>query len=82
LTARDVSTTVDIVTEAAELVAAAGSADVRVGLRAAVALRRLAERLEALQVDSARRQGWSWQQIADALEVTRQAVHKKYARRS
>ncbi len=65
----------------AELVAAAESADVRVGLRAAVALRRLAERLEALQVDRARREGWSWQQIADALDVTRQAVHKKYARR-
>jgi hypothetical protein len=67
--------------DGAELVEAAGSTDVRVGLRAAVALRRLAERLEALQVESARRQGWSWQQIADALEVTRQAVHKKHARR-
>jgi hypothetical protein len=75
------STIVDVVTEVAELVEAAGSTDVRVGLRAAVALRRLAERLEALQVESARRQGWSWQQIADALEVTRQAVHKKHARR-
>jgi hypothetical protein len=69
------------VTEAAELVEAAGGTDVQVGLRAAVALRRLAERLESLQVERARRQGWSWQQIADALEVTRQAVHKKYARR-
>ena len=75
------STTVDDVTEMAELVEAAGSTDVQTGLRAAVALRRLADRLEALQVESARRQGWSWQQIADALQVTRQAVHKKYARR-
>jgi DNA-directed RNA polymerase specialized sigma24 family protein len=70
------------VTDVAELVQAAESADVRVGLRAAVALRRLAERLEELQVERARQQGWSWQQIADVLEVTRQAVHKRYARRA
>ena len=60
---------------------AASSADPQVGLRAALALRRLAESLEALQVDNARRQGWSWQDIADALEVTKQAVHKKHADR-
>ncbi|MBX6722204.1 MAG: RNA polymerase subunit sigma-70 [Dactylosporangium sp.] len=60
----------------------APGADARVGLRAALALRRLAETLEALQVDNARRQGWSWQEIADALEVSKQAVHKKYARRA
>ncbi len=60
---------------------AASSSNPRVGLRAALALRRLAESLEALQVDNARRQGWSWQEIADALEVSKQAVHKKHARR-
>jgi predicted transcriptional regulator len=70
------------VTDVTDLVQAAESADVRVGLRAAVALRRLAERLEELQVERARRQGWSWQQIADVLEVTRQAVHKRYAHRA
>jgi predicted DNA-binding protein YlxM (UPF0122 family) len=32
-------------------------------------------------VQSAVDQGWSWSQIADALGVTKQAVHKKYARR-
>lgn len=69
-------------TEATELVAAASGADVRVGLRAALALRRLAESLEALHVDNARRQGWSWREIADALEVSKQAVHKKYAGRA
>ncbi len=69
-------------TDVTELLRAAEGADVRVGLRAAVALRRLAERLEALQVERARQQGWSWQQIADVLEVTRQAVHKRYARRA
>jgi hypothetical protein len=68
--------------EAKDLAAAAGSPDARIGLRAALALRRLAETLEALQVENARRQGWSWQEIADALEVSKQAVHKKYAGRT
>ncbi|OLE27397.1 MAG: hypothetical protein AUG44_10360 [Actinobacteria bacterium 13_1_20CM_3_71_11] len=67
--------------EATELAAAAGSADAKVGLRAVLALRRLLESLEALQVDNARRQGWSWQEIADALGVSKQAVHKKHAGR-
>jgi len=44
-----------------------------------VALRRLLEGLEHLQVANARRNGWSWQEIADALDVTRQGVHKKHA---
>jgi hypothetical protein len=70
------------VSDATELAAAASSADARMGLRAALALRRLAESLEALQVSNARRQGWSWQEIAEALEVTKQAVHKKYASRT
>jgi hypothetical protein len=29
-------------------------------------------------VAGARRQGWSWQQIGDALGITRQSVHAKY----
>lgn len=61
------------------LAAAASGRDPRVGLRAALALRRLAETLEALQVSNARALGWSWQEIAEALEVSKQAVHKKYA---
>jgi hypothetical protein len=68
-------------TEATDLAAAASSADPRVGLRAVVALRRLLEGLEHLQVANARRRGWSWQEIADALEITRQGVHKKHATR-
>lgn len=51
------------------------------GLRAVVALHHLAERLEFEHVESALRAGYSWQQIADILGVSRQAVHKKYAKR-
>jgi hypothetical protein len=54
------------------------SDDPQVGLRASLALHRLAERVEAKNVATARRKGWSWQQIGDALGVTRQSVHTKY----
>jgi hypothetical protein len=62
--------------------AQASSADPAVGLRAVVALYRLAEMLEALQVRNARSKGWSWQEIADALGVSKQAVHKKHSGRT
>lgn len=65
--------------DTAELAADAGSRDPSVGLRAVRALRLLIERLEALQVANAREHGWSWQDIATCLDVSRQAVHKKYA---
>ena len=58
------------------------SDDPAVGLRASLALHRLAERVEANQVASAREKGWSWQQIGDALGVTRQSVHTKYNKES
>jgi hypothetical protein len=58
------------------------SADPATGLRAALALHRLAERVEANHVASAREMGWSWQQIGDALGVTRQSVHTKYNKES
>jgi hypothetical protein len=61
-----------------QLAEAASSRDPAVGLRAVRALRELAERLEVLQVTNARRQGWSWQDIATVIGVSRQAVHKKY----
>jgi hypothetical protein len=51
------------------------------GLAAVVALRRLADQLEDAEVERAMRAGWSWPQVAEALGVTRQAVHKKHARR-
>ncbi|WP_113718256.1 hypothetical protein [Arthrobacter dokdonensis] len=56
------------------------SADPVVGLRAVGALHRLAEQVEAIHVELARKQGWSWEQIGDALGVTRQSVHTKYAK--
>jgi DNA-directed RNA polymerase specialized sigma24 family protein len=74
------STYVDTMTEATQLAAAAGDRDPRVGLRAVAALRKLLERLEAVQVRNARLKGWSWQEIAAELGVTRQAVHKKHGR--
>jgi hypothetical protein len=58
------------------------SADPAVGLPSVRALRQLQERLEAIHVANARDQGWSWQAIAEALGVSRQAVHQKYNRRS
>ncbi|MFW6693883.1 helix-turn-helix domain-containing protein [Streptomyces sp. MAR4 CNX-425] len=67
--------------EATELAERAGGADPRDGLRAVAALRRLLEQLEAVQVRSARNQGWSWQEVAAELGVSRQAVHKKHGRR-
>jgi hypothetical protein len=57
-----------------------GADDPAVGLRAVVAMRRLADQVEATHVAAARREGWSWEQIGDALGVSRQAVHKKHGR--
>lgn len=60
---------------------AAQGEDPAEGLRAVRSMRVLADRLEALHVERARRRGWSWEQVAVALGVTRQAVHKKYGKR-
>jgi DNA-binding NarL/FixJ family response regulator len=51
------------------------------GLAASSALRAMADRLEDAEVERAMREGWSWSQVAEALGVTRQAVHKKHLRR-
>jgi hypothetical protein len=72
---------VDGMSEATQLAADASSRDPRVGLRAVAALRRLLERLEGLQVENARAAGWTWQDIARELQVSKQAVHRKHAGR-
>jgi DNA-directed RNA polymerase specialized sigma24 family protein len=53
-------------------------ADLDTGLRAIARLRRLTESLEAETVTAARRAGWSWQDIAARLGVSKQTVHRKY----
>jgi hypothetical protein len=58
--------------EVTQVAAATSSQDPEVGL---------VEVLEALQVENARAKGWSWQQIAARLGITKQAVHHKYAGR-
>jgi hypothetical protein len=65
-----------------EVAEGAVSTDPDVGLRAVAALRVLTERLEILQVDNARRLGWSWQDIAGRLGVTKQTVHRKHGKRT
>jgi hypothetical protein len=67
--------------DASRLADETASRDPAVGLRAVASLRVLLETLEDLQVNNAREQGWSWQQIADGLGVSRQAVHKKHGGR-
>jgi DNA-binding NarL/FixJ family response regulator len=64
-----------------EIAEGAASNDPDIGLRSVAALRTLTERLEILQVDNARTLGWSWQDIADRLGVTKQTVHRKHGRR-
>jgi hypothetical protein len=63
------------------MVDAAAGSDPAVGLAAVAALHGVVEVLEALQVDNARAQGWSWRDIAQVLGVTKQAVHYKHAGR-
>ena len=58
-----------------------GPEDPREGLEAVVALRRTLEALEAAQVENAFVAGWPWARIAEVLGVSKQAVHKKHAKR-
>jgi uncharacterized lipoprotein len=48
-------------------------------LRRLVGERSEFERREAVLVRRARNEGYVWEQIASSLDVSRQAVHKKYA---
>jgi len=53
--------------------------DPEAALAAVVALRRLADGLERRAVLAALDRGWSWSRIAQALGVSKQAVHKRFA---
>ena len=48
-------------------------------LAAVVALRLVADRLERGAVLAALEQGWTWSQIAQALGISKQAAHKRFA---
>lgn len=65
----------------ADLVLLAQDDDPLRALEATAALRRELERIEAVQVRRARVAGLAWAQIAHAIGVTKQAVHKKYGKR-
>ena len=62
------------------LAASAGSDDPIEALNAIANLRKELDRVEAVAARRARNAGASWQLIAFALGVSRQAVHKKYRR--
>ena len=67
---------------ALDVARSATSTDPDVGLRAVASLRALTERLEIIQVENARKLGWSWQDIAGRLGVTKQTVHRKHGKRT
>lgn len=66
--------------EPLDVVTRTSSEDPAVGLRAVASLRALLEAVEELQVRHARELGWSWQQIAELLGVSKQAAHQKHGR--
>jgi hypothetical protein len=59
------------------LVQIAAGDDPETALYAIVGLRKLADILELRQVAAARDQGWTWDQIAYVLGVSRQAASKR-----
>jgi hypothetical protein len=56
--------------------------DPEAGLTAIADLRRRLETWEGAHVDEAVAAGWSWQRIAEALGVTKQAAHSRHAHRT
>jgi hypothetical protein len=82
LTAGMSSTTVDGMDHVTihTLAAGAGSDDPIQALNAIARLRKELDRVEAVAVRRARNANASWQFIALALGVSKQAVHKKYGR--
>ena len=82
LTETSLSAYADAMNVTEELVSSSASRDPEIGLRAVAALRSLTEEVEILQVDNARALGWSWQDIAARLGVSKQTVHRKHGRRT
>jgi hypothetical protein len=72
------SSYLDDMSDATRLATELSSKDPAVGLRAIASLRTLLNSLERLHVENARKNGWSWQQIAAELGVSKQAVHEKH----
>ena len=64
---------------AIRLVGLAADEDPELGLLGVVGLREVAQVCEEHQVRRARAAGWTWAQIAAALEVSPQAVHQRHA---
>jgi hypothetical protein len=64
----------------ATLLGAADSDDPIMALRAIAQMRKEIDRVEVLAVRRARNANASWQLIALALGISKQAVHKKYGR--
>ena len=56
-----------------------GPEDPEAALAAVVALRRLASRLEVEAVVEAVGRGWTWAQVGEALGISAQAAHKRFA---
>jgi len=77
----DTTDQVPVPGDAAGLAGALADKDPAVGLNAVWSLRNLLEQIERLQVDNARSLGWSWQDVARILRVTKQSVHEKHAAR-
>lgn len=53
--------------------------DPEAALATVVALRRKANQLELAAVIEANRQGWTWAAVGQALGISAQAAHKKFA---
>ena len=64
---------------AVRLVGLAADEDPELGLLGVLGLRQVAQVCEEHQVRQARAAGWTWAQIAAALEVSPQAVHQRHA---
>src|SRR5438309_6457256 len=66
---------------AVRLIGLAADEDPELGLLGVLSLRQVAQVCEEHQVRQARAAGWTWAQIATALEVSPQAVHQRLAAR-